>query len=179
MLRTLESIDNALEYEVMTIVQHIKNANEYTSELFDLPIVVRDFPSDNIGLRGRYGIYIFCFLSDLHIDREMINKWSKPVFGIKFSNYYGEFDCNIGDCLYLGSSISKSLLTRVRQHYKEHYENAALLLNSKERNFIKPYIKCIVFPIKNDVKKYRKMIIPVIEKKLHETLKPLCGSSRT
>ena len=89
-------------------------------------------------------------------------------------------DINDGDCLYLGSCVSKSLYSRIKEHFSIGGSYQALKLGHQARQVLFREVYCIAFPIKQKYSEQQyRILLPNIERKLHELLAPLCGSSRT
>ncbi len=175
-----ESVDNAVTYiddyicgrtdavsnDIFTDVCKIKG---YT---------VNSHPCNPIrkSLRGRNGIYVFIVEIDKHLTYDEVKKFSHRCNGAGFP-YWREIDLQRGNHFYQGSATSKSLCTRLNQHYSSSNEESSLRLNSSDRSIVKDNLSVYVFPIKKSFES-ESFFIRMIEKRLHIRFPALTGSSR-
>ena len=158
---------------------------EHQFDIFDAPVCYEMYPSkDELkSLRGEKGVYIFRVKNAQKLTRDEIKKWNEEK-GANFLPIYGgpasiSFCAN--DVLYIGSCYSKSLLVRMQEHYGDY--KPGLQLNAAQRTVLRDNVRAYAFPIKKGYLQkdtlYAKMILPVIEKELHNLLHPKTGSTRT
>lgn len=158
---------------------------EHQFDIFDAPVCYEMYPSkDELkSLRGKKGVYIFRVKNAQKLTRDEIKKWNEEK-GANFLPIYGgpasiSFCSN--DVLYIGSCYSESLFTRMQEHYGDY--KPGLQLNAAQRTVLRDNVRAYAFPIKKEYLQkdtlYAKMILPVIEKELHNLLHPKAGSTRT
>ena len=156
-----------------------KPADSFCSSLFDLPKPINHV-NERESLRARLGIYLFFMTYDIDLSFEDVKAWNSVSGGASFTTV-GAKSLRIGDCLYLGSCIKNSLYSRMGQHFGPLIENGrtkGLSLSHPKREKLKDKVCALAFPLKNEYKKYAPMLLPHIEKELHNTLKAKVGSNR-
>lgn len=125
---------------------------------------------------GEKGIYFFYINENIELSQDKVFKFNENAIGGKFKKYELQ-DLKDGDCLYIGSSSSNSLYTRINQHFKEG-SFGSLHLSQKDRMILKDKVKIIAFPVKYKKLEYNTILLKIIERKLHEIYIPKAGSKR-
>ena len=163
--------------EARQIVSFVNKDSTFCSDIFALPVIMEKWSDKAKTLRGRYGIYVFLVENAISLSYEQVFSWNEALAGAKFKEYKN-LQINEGDCLYVGSCVSKSLYSRVKEHFSDGGSFQALKLEHPNRKNLFDVI-CIAFPIKCDYSEHhRRILLPALEKRLHELLLPLCGSNR-
>lgn len=164
-------------------IKYIQNylvSNKYINDDFFSDVFIfygKDY-SENAGFRdvwGKEGIYIFYINEDIYLDKKAVFDFNEHANGAKFKNYNAQ-NLKKGDCLYIGSSTSNSLYTRINQHFKESDCYGSLHLTEKNREILKNKVKIVAFSVKDKNLKYNPAILKIIEQELHEIYKPKAGS---
>lgn len=179
----LTELARKIDSECQQITRYVKEEKLFESELFDPPVVLTQL-TDRAPLWGKKGIYIFIMIADVNLSYQQIKEWNeKPrpsEAGLKSSLPQSILT---NDCLYLGSvdSESFSLYQRFRQHFgpviTEDPHGLALALPG--RSVVHGKVRAIAFPLKVEFNKNAPLILPRIERALHEVFKPKAGSSKT
>ena len=182
MYELLKNFNKKIRKEVEGICDLVLQKDDVSLDIFDSPSCFSKCPQNHprpTSLWGRHGIYIFLIEHDEVISENKVRKWNELNQGASFKNYK-PYDLKQGDCLYVGDCVSFSLYTRIRQHFANQESYSSLKLNNPARNFLLNNVKIYAFPIKNVyTEEMYRVILPTIEKRLHELLQPKCGSSRT
>ena len=177
MKKVMAELLRIVDAQVASIIDHISTGNVFVSETFDGPVITSESPERGSPLRGRKGVYVFVLTGDISLTHEDIRKWCSKCTGAPFL-FWNPRELHAGECLYVGSAI-KSLYSRIRRHISGKGEYSSLNLSAPTRQILKPIIKVYAFPIK---KKFSdemiRMILPAIEKRLHQHLHPITGQSR-
>jgi len=129
-------------------------------------------------LKGKFGIYLFFINDGINLSYKEVFDFNDCASGAKFKDY-SDINLTIGDCLYLGSSTSESLYTRMNQHFNDKIEPAALHLSLEKRKMLKNIVKIYAFPVPDKSIKNIDVLLKAIEKELHNLYEPLAGSNRT
>ena len=166
-----------IETEFKNIEAYIGRGQVFNSSIFDEPVVIEDRLHDNKSpIRGRKGIYLFMFTGAGDLLEDEINEYNS-ISGAKIKKnnkpYYNEVDC-----LYVGSCVSESLYTRINQHYSKDDRYTALKLDNNKRTALKNEVICVAIPMKKEYSEFYRLVLPHIEKRLHEEIYPMAGSSR-
>ena len=183
LMNIMAAFAKELEIEVDKIRNFCVGSPVFESDTFEAPIIIDSFPTkDELSkkLRGKHGVYIFFVKDAITLSKQEVKEWNS-LSGAKFPPNK-ELNINGGDCLYVGSCYSKntSLYRRMKVHYSYDPTATGLQLGDTKREILKDKVKFVVFPInKSFTAPHRKMVLPIIEKRLHETLHPKAGFSRT
>ena len=176
-LELLRVLDDKLEEISRHVVSNIKESTEFQDEMFEDPCVFSNIDDRPRKLWGKKGIYVFEITQDVPLTREQVRRWSEFCKGAGFNDWF-QGDLKAGDILYVGSCINESLYVRVRQHFLNETTATSLQLGNPARRMLYNSVRVYAYPIKKGYEAYYRYIIPQIEKKLHESLKPKAGSSR-
>lgn len=155
--------------------------NNNSSNFFNEKYILygKDY-GDNNGFRelwGKKGIYMFFLDENVDLDYTSVKNFNDCASGGKFKEYK-PISLLKGDCLYVGSSTSESLYTRINQHFKKSSCYSSLHLQEEKRKILKDKVKIIVFPVKNKTIKHLELLLKCIEKELHKKYQPKSGSNR-
>ncbi|MCD7882759.1 MAG: hypothetical protein LUI87_03485 [Lachnospiraceae bacterium] len=175
-LKLMKALDAEIEIEAQGMYERLHDG-EASSILFPtmIPIETLEETARPRELIGKKGVYAFVLKNDCLIPRRQIRQWME----VKSAGFKHENKDIEGDCLYVGSCVSKSLYVRLAEHVGNK-GISALSLSHPKRVFLKPYLICYAFPIDKSIpKEYYKYCLPQIERKLHDKLEPVAGSSRT
>ncbi len=178
MLKLMKSLDAKIENEAQGIYERLHGGGT-SSILFPtmIPIENLEETARPRELIGKKGIYAFILKNDCSIPRRQIRQWME-VKSAGFKHENKDIELHKSDCLYVGSCVSKSLYVRLAEHVGNKGVSA-LSLSHPKREFLKPYLICYAFPIDKSIsKEYYKYCLPQIERKLHDKLEPVTGSSR-
>lgn len=173
----LQVLDEKLEEICRHIVSNIRNSTEFEDEMFENPYGFCNIEDRPRKLEGKKGIYIFEITQDVPLTREQVRSWNERCKGAGFNDWF-QGDLKKGDILYVGSCISESLYVRVRQHFLDKTTATSLQLGHPARMMAYNSVRVYLYPIKKGYENYYRYIIPQVEKKLHNMLKPKAGSSR-
>lgn len=122
--------------------------------------------------KGCKGIYIFRVKKTKPVNPFDFNRTLHGA-PIRISNLKLEY-FEKDKCLYLGKC--KSLLTRMHSHFGDPTTNTgALRLSCKKREFMKDNVIVYCFVFKKTFNDFYDILAKVIEKELHNRLKPLTG----
>ena len=177
LVERLDGLFNVFQAETKNIVNCIKSGTEYTSEVFDMPIIMDD-EERPWNLRGRHGVYVFMVVEDVQLTIQDVHNWRNAGgAGLKSSLPQ---TLHSGDCLYVGSCVSKdnSLYVRIRQHFAIDGTFTALKLRNKDRKILYKKVKAYIYPARKEYENYYRVILTSIEKNLHIQLLPRAGCSR-
>lgn len=182
MREALQNLIIKVNAEADLICRHINNDAVFSSEVFEDPILVTDFidsrSTRNNPLIGKKGIYVFMVTEYVELDRHQVFAWN-DIKGAGFINDL-KTTIEIDDCLYLGSCVSKSLHSRIKEHFSEAGDFTALKLRSPQRNIMLDKVQVYIFRTKSNFSDQEiRIALPAIEKRLHELMVPRTGSSRT
>ncbi len=180
MKEAVQELSKCIDSEAKKICEAVQHEGTLDSEVFENAIILSEPPTRPHALVGRKGVYVFIVTKDITLSYDDVNKWN-TITGASFF-FTQTKEIHAGDCLYLGSCISKSksLYSRLREHFSADGTFTALKLNNKKRSYFSKNIKVYAFPIKKEYSDWeRKIIVPSIEKRMHEYLSPKTGSSRT
>ena len=169
-------IDNEWQY-VNVVINGL--STPCITNLFDEFVLIdRNRNSINM-LRNRHGIYIVLATEDVELSFNDINRYNS-IKGAKWKDI-NRSGLWVDECLYTGSCISQSLLSRINTHFDDRDKNAGLHLNHPARCIFADKVRFFVFPIKKEYDKteYLKLLVPELERKMHEVFYPAAGSSRT
>ena len=176
MKELLENIENVFDDETQKITTYIYNNKQFSSDVFD---TVVSFDSNNLNLskmRGRKGIYVFIIKEKILIEYSVVQKWNElDGAGIKS---YKKTIWEIDDCLYVGACRNKSLYSRINEHFSKEGACTSLKLSHENREFAKKIVKGYAFLLKRELETYGDIVLPRIEKRLHQRLEPKAGRSR-
>ena len=174
----LNQLCKKIDGEAKRILSVINTGSDFSSDVFDSPVVIETWSDSQRALWGKQGIYVFMVRDAVTLKYEQVLVWNETLEGAKFRKYQ-DTPINDGDCLYLGSCVNKSLYSRVKEHFSANGSYKALKLSHPARNILLGTVYCIAFPIRRSYTEgqYR-ILLPALEKRLHDDLLPLCGSSR-
>ena len=176
-IEILRTLDEKLSEICQHVVSNIKSSTEFKDEMFEGPYVFTNIDNRPRNLIGKKGIYVFEISQDVPLTREQVRAWSVRCKGAGFNNW-DQGDLKKGDILYVGSCVSESLYTRIRQHFLINTTVTSLQLGHSDRKMVYNSVKVYAYPIKNGYEAYYRYIIPQVEKKLHKDFEPKAGSSR-
>lgn len=172
-------VENLIKNETNCIINSINNNFLVSSEFFDNLIILDEIPNQILGkgnkLVGKHGIYIFIYKDNLKFDYETIFKFNESARGAKFKKYQ-DYNIKKGQVCYLGSAKSISLYRRIRMHYIDDSNYDSLKLSNPNRIFLKSHLKVYAFTLNTKYDKYKDIILPMIEKNLHQIFNPTNGS---
>lgn len=177
----LEELTVKINSEGKSVSEAIDDPYHLISDIFESGIVL----TSELGRHkfdGRKGIYIFLMTDNVHLTHQQVSTWNTKPREAGLSSTLAQ-DLNSGDCLYLGSAYSKtgSLAVRLGKHFgpSNGSEPHGLALSYPTRNVVFGKVKAVIFPLKREFDEYAPLILPRIEKILHNRLRPKAGSSRT
>ena len=174
-------LDEFINYETSIICNSLLNDEFINSSFFESMYIIygKDYLVDNSfnGLKGKLGIYLFFITDNISLTYENVLKFNEYGSGGKFKAYH-QTNLHKGDCLYLGSSTSKSLYSRLQTHFNNKKEPSALHLSLTDRKILKDKVKIYVFPVANGKYKNINILLKAIEKELHDIYNPISGSPR-
>ena len=192
MTRTNKLIEafNQLSREAQKAVDYIVNViSDYdnavlSSEFFSNVLLIENYkynPHPTGDLKsstwGRKGVYVFIVSEDYILKPEEVAKYS-AISGAGFWDAPLKQCLKKGDHFYQGSTIRKSLHTRLKEHYSDECDQAGIKLNNKNRIIMKDRVKVFVFPIRKELECYH-FFIRLIESRLHEEYPAKSGSKKT
>lgn len=183
LLEQLQKIDGILHDQIQYLNEQINHLEEkHQSEIFESMETFNSSPDTSANGRkiwGKKGVYIFLITEDLSLtSKEIFDFNEKSLSGAKLKDIKC---CSYlkGMCLYLGSSVSESLYSRLNQHFSSDYGGSSLHLGHKNRRFLLGKVEAYAFPIKKEYEPYLKIIIPGLETLMHDKFSPIAGSPRT
>lgn len=172
-----ELVQNEIEY----IKNYVDNKDNVESQMFykGYTFYGKDYEEKKgyKQVRGLYGIYVIYMDEDLFLNNKVIFDFNENAIGGKFKEYKS-YDLKKDTCIYLGSCTSKSLFSRLNQHFKDSECYGSLHLGNKKREILKDKIKIVAFPVKHSGLECNDILLKKIEEELHKSLKPTNGSSR-
>ena len=176
----LDQIDKLSEKEVELIVSALNGSN-YDGDLFKKidNILIRS-SDDLVTLKSKIGgLYVFTVTNTVYVDIKDFNDVNKST-KLRHKKGLSTTCFKKGDTLYVGKS-EDDLKDRITQHISlcEDSSTYSLKLSSEKRKFLLEnglMVSC--FTIKTEYEKYKKIILPVIERYLHKELSPLVGSAK-
>ena len=184
------NIFNLLQEEACSAVNYIASViNEYdkaehNSKYFSDVLLVKNYeynPHPTGELKkatwGRKGLYVFVVTQDFELNTKEVKEYCS-IAGAGFWDTPLPQSLRAGDHFYQGSTISKSLHTRIKEHYSEKSDQSAICLNNPKRIIAKDKIELYIFPIRKEFEKYP-FFIRMIEAELHEKFRARTGSKRT
>lgn len=162
----LKKLIKTLDMEVKKITTYISNKEKksYNSSIFE----IKKVDSSNCG------IYFFIMKEDVFVSN--IDNFNSVSYSSKLKKKESnKITLKKDDVLYLGKS--ENIQKRIKEHEEDVEDNStySLKLNSENRKFIKEKYKKVYFELNNDYKKFSYIILPYIESKLHNNLKPCIG----
>ena len=176
-----EEASKAVGYIISVINQ--MNNQIYDSEFFSDVIVLDDYeyePNPKGQLRkslwGRKGLYVFVLKNDVYLTYKEVSDYCSGTNGAGFYKWEEQHLVK-GQHFYQGSTIN-SLLSRIREHYSENCNAAALKLNNSSRIIMKDKLRLFVFPLRRDFDKCS-YFIRMIEDQLHNRVPAATGNKRT
>ena len=192
MREAINTLTAQINHEILMIQNYISNREEYNGDLFNLVdsfevnASIEQVKSATNCLKGRKGIYLFVSNSTFNISTEQVLDWNR-VSSAKLNSYdpHGNVipaTINAGDVFYLGSCYSESgsLLSRLRQHCNYSSEKSSLKLQHNNRQWVRQYLVVYYFAIdKNYSDEEKRIILPAIERHLHNNIYHIAGSKRT
>ena len=170
----LDEINEIIKRESDNIISFV-NGKKYQSELFENPVEYIPPQARPTVLRGKKGIYIFFLNRDVSLTDTQVRAWNN-IKNAPFQNYNAK-EMHLGDCFYVGSCKSKSVYSRLGEHFKENI--SGLKLAAPARNMMQDAVRIVAFPFKKEYESSARCIIPEIEKQLHLSLRPMTGGNRT
>ena len=175
------SIDELCRNEASNIMDAIKSKVGFSSELFTLHSNAMKLSAVSVQ-KGYVGIYMFMFDANAHLNSKSagVAKFDSVSYAAKTNNNLKGTNFQVNDCLYLGKS-EKNLYKRIVEHVgvpsgKKTY---SLRLGEPERKHIKSSLCLYTFVLKKEFKKYKKVLLPIVEGYLHDLMLPKVGSKRT
>lgn len=174
MIDLLKTLATALNDEANNIVKHISDGLAYKSVFFDTVYAFESIQQRPRALWGKGGVYVFVIKTPVNLTADEVRKWNN-VRGAKFKDYKKK-DLKAEDCLYVGSG--DSIYRRMTDHFNAIGESTGLKLGSPNRKKVLNCVKVYAFPLQSEYRPYSSIIMREIEKRLHNTLNPVAGSSR-
>lgn len=174
-----DDLKHYIHNEAISIEKTINRGESYCSKIFDKPVVL-DARMEEMEWRklwGRKGVYVFIIDEPIELSSKQVHAWNQVSgAGFKDSRAISIIE---GECLYLGCCVSKSLYVRMGEHYSAKGTFTALKLRHLSRDVLLESVHVTAFPIMKEYSdnQYR-ILLPLIEKELHNLLVPLAGSSR-
>ena len=173
------SIDELCRNEANNIRDTIKLKAGFASKIFTLQSNALKLNSVSVKV-GAVGIYVFMVDTNVSLNGTGVAKFDSVSYAAKTNNRLKGTNFQASDCLYLGKS-EKNLYKRIREHIgvpsgKKTY---SLRLGEPERKHIKNSLCLYTFVLKKEFKKYKKVLLPIVEGYLHDLLLPQVGSKRT
>lgn len=176
-------ITNFIESELNYILSCVQGNTDIQSEFFSEPYVLfgKDFQYETgfTELKGRFGIYIFYICENMSLSYDDVSNFNKINKGASFNGIWRPMNLEESTCFYVGSSVSKSLFSRLNEHFGKNSCTSSLHLNHPNRGNLNDKLKIYVFPVKFSCYDNTDIILRKIEQKLHNNLNPTNGSSRT
>jgi hypothetical protein len=176
MITILNQLTGLFDAEAKKMLDRINTGADYTSDVFNDPVefsVNIERPKSLIGYRG---VYIFIMTEDVSMTTEQCWGWNN-VAGAPFE-YCKNRDLLKGQCLYVGSCSSKSIYSRMGEHFKSDGSTTSLNINHPNRELLKNSVKIIAFPLKRKYDLYSRLIVTSIEKILSDALGQIVGKKR-
>lgn len=170
----LKRLSKQFDDEATKIIEHIERKDTYNSDLFDNVFVFDSLNNRPQKTYARSGVYVFMITKHIELDYQKVSAWNK-VQGAGFKSYSQE-SLEIGDCLYVGSC--GSIYARMTQHFADAGESTGLKLGHPNRNLVLGAVCVYAFSLKEKLQPYESIILPQVEKRLHNLLNPKAGSSR-
>lgn len=174
MIELLKALSTTLNDESKNIVKNISDGLAFTSVFFDTVYTFESIHQRPRALWGKCGVYVFVIKTPVNLTTDEVRKWNN-VRGAKFKDYKKK-NLKIGDCLYVGSG--DSIYRRMTDHFNTTCESTGLKLGSPNRKKVLNCIKVYAFPLRREYTPYSSIIMREIEKRLHNALNPVAGSSR-
>ncbi len=174
------NIFNTLKSEINNETKNITNNNELT--YFEKKNKTITNNIDTSDLNDSPCVYIFYTHNEFDLEKFKENKidFNDVKYGSKTNPNLDDTKSNNDNqyCFYLGKSyICK---TRINQHIENNSGSTySLRLNDTNRENMLKHLKLNIFILKEEYIEYAKIILPLIEEKLHDECKPLVGTSRT
>ena len=174
----LETLQGILLNESDLIVKMIKDKKANPLELFD----VKAFGESNCNsmvTNTDAGIYVFMLATTVQVNPQSGLKFNDIEFGAKTNKNLSGGQFLKDNCFYLGKAENK-MLKRIEEHLDSKNKTTySLKLNELARQHVKKHLCIYTFAIKDCYKEFRKDILCIIEKHLHNKLKPLVGTKRS
>ncbi len=192
MREAIQILASQIHDEVKKIRRHTLKEEKYQGDLFNLVgsfsvnATESQVKSDTNCLKGRKGVYLFIANDTFNVSKEQILSWNRvPSAPLISHDPHGNViptTVNRGEIFYLGSCYSESgsLLSRLRQHCNYASDKSSLKLQNINRQWVRQYLDAYYFAIDriyDDEKK--RIILPAIERELHNSFQHLAGSKRT
>lgn len=178
MKKALTEFLQRADTEVSAILDHISAGTLFSSDTFDSPVITTEAPECGSPLRGRNGVYIFILTADIDLTYDDVKNWCTACQGAPFERWEPQ-ELHTGDCFYVGSATSESLYSRLRSHINGDGEHTSLNLSVPARQKLKPILKVYAYPIKKCFNEEMiRIVLTVIEKRLHQQLHPITGKSK-
>ena len=174
--------DIAVEY-IISVIDDYENIEHNSKYFSDVLLVDRyeykRYPSGDIkkSTWGRKGIYVFVVNQDFQLTSKEVQDYCS-IYGAGFLDTPLPQELHMGDHYYQGSTISKSLHTRIKEHYSVTCDQSSICLNNPKRILVKDRLVLYLFPVRREIEKYP-FFIRMIENSLHERFRARTGSSRT
>ena len=124
------------------------------------------------------GIYVFSLIDSL--SPEECSKFNESI-GTKIRKQYMDKGLDSGDIFYIGSCKAMTLQARISEHVKKAGKGvSSLRLFDEKRITVASRLKIDCFVIRNinDIEEVPKLVLPLMEEKLQQELKPVCGRYR-
>ncbi|SEK90630.1 hypothetical protein SAMN02910353_01513 [Ruminococcus sp. YRD2003] len=192
MREAIQILINQIHEEVNMIRRHTLGEETYQGDLFNL---VGSFSvnqnesqvkSDTNCLKGRKGVYLFVANDTFEVSTEQILSWNRvssaPLISHDPQGNVIPATVHSGEIFYLGSCYSESgsLLSRLRQHCNYAADKSSLKLQNRNRQWVRQYLVAYYFAINKEYdNEVKRIILPAIERELHNSFFHLAGSKRT
>ena len=177
MFTILNQLAGMFDDEAKKMIDRINTGADYTSDVFNEPVEFSVDIERPKSLKGYHGVYVFIMTEDVYMITDQFWAWN-AVAGAPFE-YCKNRNLQKGECLYVGSCSSKSIYSRMGEHFKADVSTTSLNINHPNRNLLKNSVKIIAFPLKKKYDGYStRLIVTSLEERLHSELKPLTGKSK-
>lgn len=170
----LKTLSTDFDVEATKITEYIKDKDVYESDLFDNVFVFDSLKNRPQKTYARSGVYVFMVTKHIELGYQKVTAWNQ-VSGAGFKSYFQE-SLEANDCLYVGSC--GSIYARMTQHFAEGGESTGLKLGHPSRILARDAVCVYAFSLKEDLRTHESIILPQVEKRLHNLLSPKAGSSR-
>lgn len=174
----LESINELCKNEATKIRDSINSKSSFVSDVF----ILKDNASKLNHITAKntdVGIYIFIVTANVPLNGSGVADFDSVSYAAKTNNKLKGRTFKSSDCLYLGKSET-NLYKRIEEHtcVPSGPKTYSLRLGTTERQHVKSSLRLYTFTLKNEFKKYKKVLLPIVEGYLHDFMLPKVGSKR-
>ena len=173
-----ESIDVLCKKEATIIRDFINSKSIFVSDIF----ILQDNASKLNHITAKntdVGIYIFMVAANVPLNGIGVANFDSVSYAAKTNNNFKGASFTANDCLYVGKAETK-LYKRIEEHtdVPSGIKTYSLRLGTKERQHVKGSLCLYTFILKKEFKKYKKVLLPIVEGYLHDFMLPKAGSKR-